>query len=69
MKLNLFYRLSQEEMGRMNSLHKDVVRHIDDCHKKTGDVPADITAVFEYLNKRHVDAAAEITALQSMYKK
>lgn len=66
---DLFYRLSQEEIGHMNALHKDVVRHIEECRKKNGAVPADVTAVFEYLNKRHVDAAAEITVMQSMYKK
>ena len=64
----LFYKLSVEEMAHMNALHKDVVRHIEMYRQKNGEAPAAMTAVYEYLHKRHIEAAEEVQILQEMYK-
>ena len=64
----LFYKLSVEEMAHMNALHKDVVRHIEMYRQKNGEAPAAMTAVYDYLHKRHIEAAEEVQILQEMYK-
>lgn len=65
---DMFYRLSSDEMTHMDMLHKQVVEIIMDYKRKNGEPPAAMEAVYEYLHKRHVAKAAEITNMQNMYK-
>ena len=64
----MFYRLSSDEMTHMDMLHKQVVEIIIDYKRKNGEPPAAMEAVYEYLHKRHVAKASEITNMQNMYK-
>ena len=65
----MFYKLSCEEIGHMNILHKDVVRLIGEHRREHGEPPADMMAVYEYLHKRAIEKAGEVGALQNMYKR
>ena len=66
---SLFYRLSTEEMGHMDMLHKCVVNHIDAYKRTHGEPPAAMSAVYAHLHKRYIEKAEKITGLQNMYKK
>lgn len=65
---DVFYSLSIDEMRHMSILHGEVVKIIEDYRKTTGEPPAAMLAVYEYLHKKQVEAASEVKLLQSMYK-
>lgn len=60
--------LSAQEMDHMNSLHQIVVQLIDQYRRTNGEPPADMLAVYNYLHKKHIDHAAAVNVLRSMYK-
>ena len=64
----LFYTLSGEELEHANELHGKVVEIIQKYREETGEPPASMMAVYEYLHERQVDNAAEVTALRNLYK-
>ena len=61
-------KISEEEMKHMALLHNEVVDIIEEYRKKTGDPPADMIAVYEYLHKKQIDKSAEVKAMQTMYR-
>lgn len=65
---DLFYELSQEEMGHMEKLHEEVQNLIEDYRKQTGEPPRDMMTLYEYLHVKHMKAATEIKVKQGMYK-
>lgn len=66
---NMFYRLSVEEMGHMDMLHKNVEAHIEKHRREHGEPPVAMQAVYDYLHKRFIDKAERVTTLQNMYKR
>ena len=62
------YQISTEEMKHMNLLHNEVVKIIEDYRKKNGEPPKEMLAVYEYLHKKHIEAAAEVKTLHALYK-
>lgn len=64
----MFYNMSIQEMDHMTELHKQVVDIIQRYRKEQGEPPAPMMAVYEYLHERQIKAAAEVKALQVMYK-
>lgn len=60
--------LSAQEMDHMNSLHTIVTNLIDQYRRTNGEPPPAMQAVYDYLHKKHIDHAAKVKALQSMYK-
>lgn len=64
----LFYELSQEEMGHMEKLHEEVQDLIEDYRKQTGEPPKDMLTLYEYLHEKHMLTATEIKVKQGMYK-
>lgn len=62
------YMISTEEMKHMSLLHNEVVKIIEEYRKKNGEPPAEMLAVYEYLHKKHIEAAGEAKALQALYK-
>jgi len=64
----MFYNMSLQEMEHMNELHKQVVDIIQKYRKESGEPPAPMMAVYEYLHERQIKAAAEAKALQALYK-
>ena len=63
-----FYRLSQEEMGHMQSLHNEVEKIIMDYRKANGEPPVEMKAVYDYLHQRSIDKAKEVKTYQAMFR-
>ena len=61
-------KISEEEMKHMALLHNEVVDIIEEYRKKTGEPPAEMMAVYEYLHQKQIDKSAEVKAMQTMYR-
>ena len=64
----LFSRLSAEELNHMSLLHGAVAEIIAEYRREHGDPPEAMMALYNYLNKKQIDRAAQVKALQAMYK-
>lgn len=64
----MFYKLSIEEMAHMNVLHTKVVGIIEDYRKKNGEPPESMLKIYEILHKKHIENAAAVKGMQSLYK-
>lgn len=65
----VYAKLSEEEMAHMSRLHDAVATLINAYRAKNGEPPASMMAVYDYLHKKQIDEAAEVKALQAMYRK
>ena len=63
-----FFKLSNDEMGHMSILHDQVTRIISDYRRKTGEPPAEMLAVYEYMHKKQIEHAADVKTLQGMFR-
>ena len=64
----MFNVLSAQEMEHMNMLHNAVVEIINEYRKTQGEPPELMMAVYHYLHERHIDKAAEVKNMQSMWR-
>lgn len=64
----VFASLSQGEMEHMELLHDTVADVIADYRKNTGEPPADMMAIYNYLHEKEIEKAAEVKRLQGMYR-
>ena len=64
----MFYKLSTEEMVHMNMLHTQVVSLIENYRKSEGEPPKEMQMLYDILHRRHIDNAATVKAMISMYK-
>lgn len=65
----MFYKLSTEEMGHMEALHKSVVSHMEAYKRQKGEPPEGMKALYEFLHRKEIDKAEKIGNLQYLYRK
>ena len=65
---DMYYKLANDEMGHMNTLHEMVVDIIQDYRDEHGEPPAEMMAVYNYIHEKHIDKAKDVKMLISMYK-
>jgi rubrerythrin len=63
------YDISNDEMHHVDILHEEVVELIAEHRKTSGEPPAMMLAVYNYLHDRHIDKANNIRMLQAEYRK
>ena len=64
----MFYKLSNEEMGHMAALHSQVVRIIDRYRQEKGEPPEAMKMLYDIFHKKHMSSAATVKGLQSLYR-
>lgn len=64
-----YYRLANEELKHMESLHNQVVRLINKYRVETGkEPPAEMQARYDYEHELQIDMVKDVKILLSMYK-
>lgn len=64
----VLFTISAQEDGHQAMLHSEVVKIIENHRKTSGEPPAAMMAVYNYLHKRSIDKLAEARRYQEMYK-
>lgn len=64
----VFYKLSNEELGHMSMLHNQVVSIIEDYRKKNGDPPESMQMLYNILHNKHIANAASVKGMLVLYK-
>ena len=65
---DVFYKLSEEELGHMALLHGQVVAQIETYRKAHGDPPEKMQALYDYLHKKHIQHTTEVKVMLGLYK-
>lgn len=65
---DLFYELSQEEMGHMEKLHAEVVDQIRVYREENGEPPKGMMEMFNHIHQKQTAEAMRIKVKQGMYK-
>lgn len=64
----VFAELSAEEMGHVDKLHTMVTELISRYRETTGEPPAGMMAVYDYLHEQQIENAMRIKVKQTMYR-
>ena len=64
----VFNDLSAAETQHMTILHTEVTKLIEKYRQEKGEPPEGMKAVYDYLHRKQIDAAAEVKTLQGMYR-
>lgn len=62
------YNISVQEMEHMGLLHKEVAEIIRKYREQSGEPPAEMMAVYNYLHDEQIEKATEVKTMQTMYK-
>lgn len=65
----MFYKLSTEEMNHKDMLHNQATKLIAEYRRTTGEPPAAMMAVYEFMHERFMVQAEKVLNLQNMYRK
>lgn len=65
----LYHRIAEEKMGRVDDLHREVVAMIDKKRQSGVEVPAAMTAIWDFEHGLMMDEAAEIRHKLEMFNK
>ena len=70
-----YNRMFQQQVIRVNGAQganalqlAHVVKIIEEHRTKVGEPPASMMAVYEYIHEKNIEAAAEVKAMQALYK-
>lgn len=63
---SLYLRLSDEEMGHMDALHRAAAQLIGKYRREHGEPPEAMLAVYNYLHDKHIEQARAVRVLQEM---
>ncbi len=63
-----FDALSRQEMEHMQVLHNSVVGIIDEAKRSGVVVPPGMMEAWDILHEMHIEAAAEVKAMQAMFR-
>ena len=64
----VFYEISTQEMHHVELLHAEVVKLIEAHKRESGDPPAAMIAVWDYLHEKHIEHSKEIKIMQAEYR-
>lgn len=62
------YDIATDEMRHVDLLHTEVVKIIKAYREKSGEPPAAMMAVYEYLHEKQIEEAAEVKMLLAQYR-
>lgn len=64
---DIIFNISKQEAEHMNKLHEVVTKIITAYRAQTGEPPADMMAVYEYLHKKQIEEYADAKRVQDIY--
>ena len=64
----VLYTISSQEDSHQSAIHSEVIKIIEEHRKKSGEPPAAMMAVYEYVHQKHIDALADAKRYQDVYK-
>ena len=62
------YNISVQEDAHQAALHNEIVKIIEEYRRTTGEPPAAMMAVYDFMHKRHIDDLADARKYQDVYK-
>lgn len=65
---DLYYWLSQEEIGHADKLSKQISTEKENYIKMEGEVPEELEYLYSYLQRMHADKEKQIKLLWAIYK-
>lgn len=65
---DLFYELSEEELGHMEKLHEIVTKLIEEYRAVNGEPPKGMLALYDYLHEQQIENTMRVKVKQGMYK-
>lgn len=65
---SVYYRLANEEMGHMETLHKQATEMIEAVKRTGREVPVEMRVIWEWEHEKMMDEAADVKRMLEMYK-
>ena len=63
-----FNMMAQQEMEHVDLLHRAVVDAIEKERMETGEPPAPMAAIYDFLHEKHIEKAANVKVLINMFR-
>lgn len=64
----VYYRLANEELGHMETLHKQAAEMIEAVKRTGREVPVEMRVIWEWEHEKMMDETADVRRLLEMYK-
>ena len=63
-----YYKIATDKMMHMGLLHTQVMQIIDEYRKTKGDPPKEMQVLYDILHRKHIEHAAAVKGMLSLYK-